>query len=303
LKLVTYVYRQATAYGVHLGESILDLALAAELAGWSLPRTGLAAFIAAGPSALDIARELIAQVERGGLAAALLPAKDVTLLAPIPKPAKNVFCVGRNYVDHVAEGYQARGEQLKLPEFAQFFSKPPTAVIGPNEAFFHDPKVTEKLDYEVELGIVIGARGRDIAPDKAFAHIFGYTIINDITARDLQRRHDQWFKGKGLDRSCPVGPWIVTADEIEEVGALELTCHVNGALRQRAQVKQMIFDLPTIIASLSAGMTLEPADLIATGTPSGVGYAMNPPCFLQAGDTVLCEISHLGQLSTPIAAA
>jgi 2-keto-4-pentenoate hydratase/2-oxohepta-3-ene-1,7-dioic acid hydratase in catechol pathway len=159
------------------------------------------------------------------------------------------------------------------------------------------------LDYEVELAVVIGTRGRDIPAARALEHVYGFTIANDITARDLQRRHDQWFKGKGLDRSCPLGPWIVTADDIQDYRNIELSLFVNGERRQNAKASQMIFDIPTIIASLSAGMTLEPGDVIATGTPSGVGYAMTPPHPLKAGDEVVCEIASIGRLVTRIVGA
>jgi 2-keto-4-pentenoate hydratase/2-oxohepta-3-ene-1,7-dioic acid hydratase in catechol pathway len=213
-----------------------------------------------------------------------------------------VFCVGRNYVDHVAEGYRARGAETKLPEAPQFFTKPPTAVIGPDEPFALDETVSRKMDYEVELALIIGTAGRDIPADRAWDHVFGFTILNDITARDLQRRHEQWFKGKGLDRSCPMGPFVVTRDEIADPTQFELSLSVNGEPRQRAKVAQMIFPIPDIIASLSAGLTLEPGDIIATGTPSGVGYAMDPPHYLTPGDEVICEISELGRLVTPITA-
>lgn len=174
----------------------------------------------------------------------------------------------------MAEGYRARGAETKLPDYPQFFTKPPTAVIGPGAPFYHDPNVTKRLDYEVELALVIGTAGRDIPRARAMDHVFGLTVLNDITGRDLQRRHDQWFKGKGLDRSCPMGPVLVTPDEIADLGALELICRVNGEERQRSTVRQMIFDIPEIIAQLSTGLTLEPGDIIATGTPSGVGYAI-----------------------------
>ncbi|HWL89173.1 MAG TPA: fumarylacetoacetate hydrolase family protein [Polyangiaceae bacterium] len=319
MKFVTFVRGQgvvdahAMRYGVHLGASILDLQLAAVLAGEALAAPDLISFIAAGEPALRLARRLSALAieaidaahskdgsAAGRLGKAVFPAREARLLAPIPRPAKNVFCVGRNYRDHVVEGSRARGAPLELPEYPQFFTKPPTAVIGPDDVFHHDPKVTEKLDYEVELGVVIGASGCDISPQRALDHVFGYTVVNDLTARDLQRRHEQWFKGKGLDRSCPLGPWIVTADEILDPSQLELSLSVNGEERQRARASAMIFDIPAIIASLSAGLTLEPGDIIATGTPSGVGYAMTPPQFLAAGDTVTCDISGIGRLSTRI---
>ncbi len=298
MKLVTFVRAGAIGYGVHLGDAVLDLRLAASLAGEPALPPDMIGFIATGAAGLTTARRLLSAT--GVVETARIPAGEVRLLAPIPRPAKNVFCVGRNNVDHVAEGYRARGTETKLPEFPQFFSKPPTAVIGPDETFIHDPNLTQMLDYEVELAVVIGTRGCDIAAENAFQHVYGYTIANDITARDLQRRHDQWFKGKGLDRSCPLGPWIVTADEIADYRTIELSLFVNGERRQNAKVGQMIFDIPAIIASLSAGMTLEPGDIIATGTPSGVGYAMTPPRPLKAGDEVVCEIDPIGRLVTRI---
>lgn len=301
MKLVSFARAGAIGYGVHLGDAILDLRLAAALAGDPALPPDMIGFIATGATGLATARRLLAAT--GVVEAARVSASEVRLLAPIPRPAKNVFCVGRNYVDHVAEGYRARGTETKLPEFPQFFTKPPTAVIGPDETFTHDPNLTQMLDYEVELAVVIGTRGRDIPAARALEHVYGFTIANDITARDLQRRHDQWFKGKGLDRSCPLGPWIVTADEIQDYRDIELSLFVNGERRQNAKGSQMIFDIPTIIASLSAGMTLEPGDVIATGTPSGVGYAMTPPHPLKAGDEVVCEIASIGRLVTRIVGA
>ncbi len=308
MKLVTFIHGQVThvahamRYGVHLGGIILDLQRASALAGQRLEPSDLTTFIAAGEPALAIARRLVerAKARDESLDEALVPVREARLLAPIPRPAKNVFCVGRNYAEHVAEGAAARGVDMKLPEVPQFFTKPPTSVIGPDDVFHHDPKLTQKLDYEVELGVVIGTGGCDIPRHRALQHVFGYTIVNDLTARDLQRRHEQWFKGKGLDRSCPLGPWIVTADEIPDPTALELSLTVNGEERQRASTSQMIFDIPTVIAFLSSGLTLEPGDIIATGTPSGVGYAMNPPRFLGAGDTVTCTISSIGSMVTRI---
>ena len=290
MRFVSYINGTIASYGLLTRDGVCDLPRAAEGA---LPDS-LAGLIAAGPEAIRTARRL---AEQGG---PLMPLDQLRLTAPIPRPAKNVFCVGRNYKDHVAEGYRARGAKTKLPEYPQFFTKPPTAVIGPDEAFFHDPAVTAKLDYEVELAVIIGTAGRDIGRDQAMSHIFGVTVLNDITGRDLQRRHDQWFKGKGLDRSCPMGPCVVTLDEIADLGGLELVCRVNGVERQRSQVRQMIFDIPEIIAQLSAGLTLEPGDIIATGTPSGVGYAMDPPQHLTAGDVVECSIDGIGTLRTPV---
>ena len=297
MRFASFVHADKIGYGVVSGDRVLDLPAAARAAGTALP-ADLLGLIAAGAPALAIVRDLLARID----AAWSYPIAAVRLTAPIPRPTKNVFCVGRNYLDHVAEGYRARGAETKLPEAPQFFTKPPTAVIGPDEPFALDPAVSAKIDYEVELALIIGKPGRDIPADQAWDHIFGFTILNDITARDLQRRHEQWFKGKGLDRSCPMGPIVVTRDEIADPTQLELSLTVNGEPRQRAKVGQMIFPIPTIIASLSAGLTLEPGDIIATGTPSGVGYAMDPPHYLTPGDEVVCEISDIGRLVTPITA-
>ena len=252
--------------------------------------------IEAGAEGLKAARDL-AQDEDVNLSAAA-----VQLLAPIPRTRKNVFCIGRNYVEHVAEGARAAGQQTKLPEFPQIFTKAPTAINAPGAPVRLDEGLTKLLDYEVELAVVIGKAGRDIPKDRAFEHVFGYTIANDVTARDLQRRHEQWFKGKSLDTSLPLGPWIVDAAEIGDPTTLELSLTVNGQERQRAKASMMIFDIPTIIAALSAGMTLEPGDIVATGTPSGVGYAMDPPQGLKDGDVVVARIDRIGELESPIKA-
>ena len=266
------------------GDRIVDLS---PVAG------SLIEIIAAGDEAVKAA----ARLAQGGKT---LAAADVRLLAPIPRPRKNVFCVGRNYVEHVAEGARAMGTEQKLPEVPQFFTKAPTTVNAPGAPVRLDPGLTRLLDYEVELAVVIGKAGRDIRKADAYAHVFGYTVANDVTARDLQRRHEQWFKGKSLDTSLPLGPWIVDAAEIGDPTTLELSLTVNGQERQRAKASQMIFDIPAIIESLSAGLTLEPGDVIATGTPSGVGFAMTPPQALKDGDIVVARIDRIGELVSPI---
>ena len=312
MKLVTFQHRAAARPGIWLDNGqVLDLEAAfttardrgivSEQAPWSGSTPSVHALIAAGERMVPALLVLRERALEGVLPDALVPASDARLLAPIPRPAKNIFCVGRNYFEHVAEGYRARGLELKVPEHPQFFTKPPTAVIGPDAPVPLDPSVTERLDYEVELAVVIGRTGLDIPPDQAFDHVFGYTIINDVTARDLQRRHDQWFKGKGLDGSCPMGPWIVHRDALPNPQDLEISLTVNGEERQRARTSQMIFDLPRIISDLSRGMTLEAGDIIATGTPSGVGYAMDPPRLLAPGDIMECKIEGIGILKNEIA--
>jgi 2-keto-4-pentenoate hydratase/2-oxohepta-3-ene-1,7-dioic acid hydratase in catechol pathway len=273
---------------------VLDLAAAGKAAGETADLSSVLAIIRGDAQALAACKRLAAQSASSG--EALVPAAQVQKLAPIPQPARNVFCVGRNYVDHVKEGAAAMQSDLKLPVAPQFFTKATLTVIGPGADVRLDRNVTQKLDYEVELAVIIGRGGRDIPASAAFEHIFGYSIANDVTARDLQRRHDQWFKGKSLDTTLPLGPAIVTSDVIGDPKTLELSITINGQERQRARVAQMIFDIPTIIASLSAGMTLEPGDIIATGTPSGVGFAMNPPQYLHDGDEMLATIDRIGQL-------
>ncbi|MEM7774196.1 MAG: fumarylacetoacetate hydrolase family protein [Pseudomonadota bacterium] len=249
---------------------------------------------------LTVCRRLIEHADHPALAPHVV-SKTAELLAPIPRPAKNVFCVGKNYRAHISEGSVAQGIADVVPESPVFFTKPPTAVIGPDEAILRQPDITEKLDYEVELAVVIGRRGRNIPAGDALDYIFGFTIINDISARDIQRQHGgQYFKGKGLDGSCPMGPYIVTRDEIANVDDLRIALTVNGEIRQDGNTRDMIFSIPEQIAALSRGMTLEPGDLIATGTPSGVGYAMEPPQFLQHGDEVTCEVEGIGVLRNPV---
>lgn len=225
---------------------------------------------------------------------------SVRLMAPIPHPRKNVFCVGRNYKEHVAEAAKARGNETKLPDYPQFFTKPPLAVIGPTDDIPWHAEVTQQLDYEVELGLIIGKTGRNIPRDKALDYVFGYTVINDITARDLQKRHGQWFKGKGLDGSCPMGPWIVDRESVPDPQNITVRLRVNGEQRQESNTSLMIFDLREIISQLSDGLTLEPGDIIATGTPSGVGFAMDPPRFLVDGDVVETEVEGVGMLRNVI---
>jgi 2-keto-4-pentenoate hydratase/2-oxohepta-3-ene-1,7-dioic acid hydratase in catechol pathway len=258
--------------------------------------------IEAGEQGLEAAHALVAKAAT--LGSAIVPAESVVFAAPLPRPAKNVFCVGRNYAEHIAEGERAQKTKIGITEHPVFFTKPATAVVGPGEDVLLFSHVSQQIDYEVELAVVIGRPGRDIPAERAFEHVYGYTILNDVTARDVQRRHGgQYFKGKGLDRSCPMGPWIVTADEVPSPGDLGIRLKVNGELRQDGNTSAMIFDIPTLIASLSEGLTLEPGDVIATGTPSGVGYAMDPPRFLKHGDVVECEIDGIGKLTNGFATA
>lgn len=260
------------------------------------------ALIDAGSDALAALAELLSDAAKGNHTQAIVSA-EARLQAPIPTPRKNVLCVGRNYAEHIAEAAKAQKQDFGQAEHPTYFTKPPTSIVGPDGDILVFPSLSEAIDYEVELAVIIGLAGRNIPKSKAMDHIFGYTILNDVTARDVQRRHGgQYFKGKGLDGSCPLGPWIKTADAIADPNVLSIGLKVNGEQRQDGNTKDLIFDIPTLIASLSEGMTLEPGDIIATGTPSGVGYAMDPPRFLKDGDTVVCEISGIGTLSNTVRA-
>ena len=273
------------------GDRVIDLGAAS---GGALP-SEMVSLIEAGPAALARAREVV-QSATGGI-----PLRSATLLAPIPRPRRNVFCLGLNYKAHAAEGAEHFGQPMSLPEYPIFFSKPPTAVTGPDADIAVNPKVTQQVDWEVEMTLVIGTGGRDIAKGDALSHVFGYTIANDVSARDLQFRHGgQWFKGKSLDTFCPLGPWIVTADEIADPANLDVACRVNGVEKQRSNTGLLIFDIPTMISSLSEGLTLEPGDLILTGTPEGVGFARKPPEFLGDGDVVECEVGGIGVLRNTV---
>jgi 2-keto-4-pentenoate hydratase/2-oxohepta-3-ene-1,7-dioic acid hydratase in catechol pathway len=229
-----------------------------------------------------------------------LPLSAVRLLAPIPTPRRNVMCLGLNYSEHVKESYGARGQQAKLPEVPIVFTKATTAVSGPNDPIPYDEAVSTELDWEVELAVIIGKGGKNIPENEARSHIFGYTVLNDISARDLQTAGKQFFKGKSLDGACPMGPWIITADELPNPHNLRLSCRVNGITKQDSSTQFMIFNIPATIAYLSRGMTLLPGDIIATGTPDGVGFARTPPEFLRPDDVVECEIEGIGTIRNTV---
>lgn len=229
-----------------------------------------------------------------------LPISSVTLEAPIV-PARNVFCVGRNYLEHAREGARAAGKALSLPNVPTFFTKAPTSIAGPGATLHLQADVSSQYDYEAELAVVIGTMCKNVPERDAHAVIFGYTALNDVTARDLQREHGQWFKGKSLDDSCPIGPWIVTPEEIGDPQRLRITLERNGVRKQNASTADMIFPIARLIAELSKGMTLLPGDVVATGTPEGVGFARTPPEFLASCDVVRVDIERIGVLENTIA--
>jgi 2-keto-4-pentenoate hydratase/2-oxohepta-3-ene-1,7-dioic acid hydratase in catechol pathway len=274
------------------GKRVIDIPAAL---GADDDTTTMLGIIRAGAPMLTRLRNLEAKPPVGSIDLA-----DVKLHSPIPRPIKNVFCVGWNYLEHFDEGAKKLQDDRELPKHPVFFSKASTSMNGPYDNVPFHAKVSTQLDWEVELGMIIGTTGMNITEDDAMGHVFGYTAINDVSWRDLQRRHGgQWHKGKSLDGSCPMGPWIVTADSIDP-NNLRVTCRVNGITKQDSNTKHLYFKLPRLIAELSAGMTLEAGDIISTGTPEGVGFARNPPEFMKPGDLLETEVENIGVMRNPI---
>ena len=253
---------------------------------------------------IDGGAEALAQAKSALAAAAKVVARaDVRLLSPIPRPKQNVMCLGMNYVAHAIESLRARGSEIKLPEFPVFFTKALNTVCGDGDSVPLDPNVTSQLDYEVELAYVFGRTAKNVKKADALDYVFGYTILNDISARDLQNRHQQFFKGKSLDNSGPIGPCIVTADEIPDPATLAIKLRLNGELRQSSHTGDLNFDIPSGIEYLTLGTTIEAGQIVCTGTPAGVGMGLTPPGYMKAGDVVEAEIEKIGVLTNYIVAA
>jgi 2-keto-4-pentenoate hydratase/2-oxohepta-3-ene-1,7-dioic acid hydratase in catechol pathway len=286
----------AARLGYLEGDHIIDAAAAVSGKWPGDPPTSLLGLVQQGPEAWERLRDLALEVT----GPRRHPLADIRWHAPIPRPAKNIFCLGLNYLAHAKESAQARGRETKIPEVPVIFTKAPTTANGPFDEVRVDRTVTSQVDWEVELGVVIGRPGRDIPRDAALGHVFGYTVINDLSARDLQQRHLQWFKGKSLDGFCPMGPVVVTADEFGDPQRKRLHSRVNGITKQDANTADMIFPVDAIIEWLSKGLTLEPGDLIATGTPEGVGMGRTPPEFLLDGHIVEAEVEGIGCLRNRI---
>jgi 2-keto-4-pentenoate hydratase/2-oxohepta-3-ene-1,7-dioic acid hydratase in catechol pathway len=277
---------------------IVDVAKAAHKMGMPLgfDGTSMLALIQGGTQALAEIRDLLAKNPHTDLRL-----EDVRLLPPIPRITRNIYCVGWNYLEHFEEGAKMRDPNQKLPDHPVFFTKAVNALNGPLDLIPYDPAISREIDWEVELAVIIGKRGRNITEAEAPDHIFGYTVLNDTTARDVQRsRHGgQWFKGKSLDGHAPMGPWIMPAPELNR-DSLRLILRVNGVVKQDGNTKDMYFKVPRILAELSQGLTLEPGDIIATGTPSGVGMGRTPPEFLKPGDVMETEIVEIGAMRNVI---
>ncbi len=295
MRLATYRANGSPRLGIVRDEQIIDAAALPGFAGV----TDMLTLIDQGADGLARLRDALARASDAQLrqTGALHALADVRLLAPIPRPRKNIFCLGQNYAEHALE------HGATPPTTPIFFTKAPTTVSSPGDPIVIDPAVSDHIDWEVELAAIIGRTGKNIRDAQALDHIFGYTVVNDVTARDLQTRHKQWFKGKSLDGFCPMGPWIVTADEIPNPHELGLRLRVNGVVKQESNTRLMIYNLPTIIETLSAGMTLEAGDIIATGTPAGIGDARNSPEYLQPGDVVEAEVDGIGTLRNPVTRA
>ncbi|HLE29366.1 MAG TPA: fumarylacetoacetate hydrolase family protein [Anaerolineales bacterium] len=283
MRLITDQSDSGPRLGVLDGESVI-----------LVPEIDMLTLIELGPVGLDRAR---------AASGPRLPLASLTLLAPIPNPRRNIFCIGHNYAAHVAESLTARGLPVKMPDIPLFFTKATTAINRPYGDIPFDANVSVKIDWEAELAVVIGKAGKNISRQDAMDYVFGYTVLNDVTARDMQNAYGgQFFKGKSLDGACPLGPWIVTRDEIPDPHALTVRSRVNGVLKQEASTSDFIFDIPALLEWLSRGMTLLPGDILSTGTPSGVGFARTPPEFLRPGDVVECEVEGIGMIRNKVVA-
>jgi len=300
MRLVTVVYKDQTFVGIVDSDEtgVLLLNKAEEI------RSGKNDFPASMTDCIALGQEFIEKVidllswvsGQGPTSQWYIPLEEVTLLAPIPRPVKNIFCVGKNYAEHAIE----MGSIEDIPDHVMVFTKAPTTIVGPEIQVLNHRDITNQLDYEGELAIIIGKKGRAVKKEDALDYVFGYSIINDVTARDLQSQHKQFFIGKSLDTTCPFGPWIVHKSMIDNPNGLDIETRINGEVRQSSNTKNFIFSIEEIISVLSRGMTLEPGDIIATGTPAGVGKGFKPPKFLQPGDEMEIRIEKVGTLRNVI---
>jgi 2-keto-4-pentenoate hydratase/2-oxohepta-3-ene-1,7-dioic acid hydratase in catechol pathway len=293
MRIATCKYHDQVHLAVVQDNSVLFPAMSKE---WSNDITSMLQLIDAGAESLQALQKIVAQASTDEW----VPLPSVELISPIPRPRQNIMCLGWNYIEHVEETAGKALEAPKLPKYPIVFTKAASSMNGPYAEIPVDLAVSNKMDWEVELAVIIGKAGQGIAKENALDHVFGYSIINDISARDIQKRHKQFFVGKSFTGACPMGPWIVTADEIADPQNLDLKSWVNNDIKQDSNTKYQIFDVASVIETLSQGMILEVGDIIATGTPSGVGYVRNPPEYLMPGDVVDCEIEGIGKISNPI---
>jgi 2-keto-4-pentenoate hydratase/2-oxohepta-3-ene-1,7-dioic acid hydratase in catechol pathway len=297
MRLITFSHRNsAPRLGARIDDLVVDLGALAAQAGVDLP-PDLLSLIQAGQPALAAAQALLDGDPATRPAGSVHPLAEVTLQAPL-RPGK-IVGVGLNYVEHVEESSRSLDTAKELPDRPVLFGKPATAVTGPGQPILHNADLTKQLDWECELAVVIGRTASRVSEEDAWDHIFGYSIMNDISARD-QRRSGQWFFSKGQDSYAPFGPAVVTADEIPDPLSLDVSLRVNGVVMQDSNTRHMLFSIPRLIADISSGMTLEPGDVISTGSPSGVGAGMVPPQFLNPGDLVEATIEAIGTLTNPV---
>lgn len=302
MRLVTFRadVNAASRLGAVVANQVVDLHKLAAAAGSALPDNMLE-FIDLGPSAVKSTTQLLASYEEAFPVGTSVPLANVKLLAPIPRPRKNIFGIGLNYVEHVAESSKSLDTSKELPKEPVIFSKPPTTIIGPGDAVEHNAKITQQLDWEVELAVIIGTRGKSVSEADALNYVFGYSVMIDMSARDC-RRAGQWIYSKGQDTYAPFGPVIVTADEIPDPHNLDLSLKVNGVIKQSSNTRHMLFKVPKLIADISAGIALEPGDIIATGTPEGVGAGRTPQEWVWPGDVMEAEVQSIGYLRNPVIA-
>lgn len=300
MKLVTYRRHPADAgrLGAIVDDMVVDLARLGAAVDEPLPDTMLD-FIDLGPDAVRIAAELLAEMEGDWPLGCTQPLANVTLMAPIPRTRKNVFGIGLNYVKHIEESARSLDTSIEMPERPVVFSKPPTAIIGPDAPILHNAAMTQQLDWEVELAVIIGTTAARIREEDAMAHVFGYSVMLDVSARD-NRRAGQWIFSKGQDSYAPFGPCIVTADEIDDPHDLDLWLTKNEEEKQRSNTSFMYFKIPHLIADISTGMTLEPGDVIATGTPEGVGAGREPQEWMWPGDVIEYGVDGIGTMRNPV---
>ncbi|AKN29620.1 hydrolase [Clostridium carboxidivorans P7] len=292
MKFVTYEFEGKESIGIMRGDKIVSIEDIANCMSWEEPKNMVELIEKYTEDMLDKVENILEK--RGDFK--LLSLDDVKIKAPIPYPKRNVLCLGKNYVEHAREIKITRIAGTGIPEEPIYFTKVASPAIGHEDEIKFSYEVTKQVDYEVELAIIIGKDGINIKKEDAEDYIFGYTIVNDVSARDLQGKHKQWFKGKSLDTFCPMGPCIVHKKDIPFPVELNIKCSVNGELRQNSNTKNLIFDIPYIISDLSKGMTLKAGDIICTGTPSGVGLGFEPIKVLKDGDTVECSIEKIGEL-------
>lgn len=302
MRLITYRsnVNAASRLGAIVGDYVVDLATLAHYSGQSLPDNMLD-FIDLGTPAVTAGTELLNAYEGNWPVGCAQPLVNVKVLAPIPRPRKNIFGIGLNYVEHVAESSRTLDTSKELPKEPVIFSKPPTSVIGPDDAIEHNAQITQQLDWEVELAVIIGSRAKRVSEAQALNYVFGYSLMIDMSARDC-RRAGQWIYSKGQDTYAPFGPCIVTADEIPDPHNLNLSLRVNGVTKQSSNTRHMLFKVPTLIADISKGITLEPGDIIATGTPEGVGAGRSPQEWVWPGDIIDAEVEFIGKLRHPVVA-